>query len=227
MAKGKRTYKRSRAKVSGTADYIIPVAVVIAGGVGLWYLWKNVLEPLSNLGGSLFSLKTGTLVQTPAGPVGISASGPTGSSATGAGQEPAIQNNITALQWLTNYYNGRGNPPTDCFTSALYAANPGNALIGAGDAQNLFNLIHSQAGNWFTVGDFTGIQAAFQNVVENQTDISYVASLFESANGMDLFTYITQGNTFGNGMNPAANNLQLVQQFVQWALSLQQTGQAV
>jgi hypothetical protein len=226
MAKGRNTSRRRPAKVSGAADYIIPVAVVVAGGIGLWYLWKNVLEPIANITGSAFSLKTGTLVQTPAGPVGISASGPTGTSTTGAGQEPAIQDNISALQWLTNYYNGRGNPPTDCFTGALYTANPGNALIGSGDAQSLFNLIHSQAGTWFSVGDFTGIQAAFQNVVENQTDISYVGSLFQAANGMDLFTYITQGNTFGNGMNPAANNLQLVQQFVQWALSLQQTGQA-
>lgn len=221
------THRRRPAKVSGAADYIIPVAVVIAGGIGLWYLWKNVLQPLSNLGGSLFSLKGGTLVQTPLGPVGIQSSDKNVPAGTPAGSEPSIQNNIDALQWLTTYYNGRGNPATDCFTGTLYAASPGNALIGSGDAQNLFNLIHSQAGNWFTVGDFTGILAAFQNVVENQTDISYVASLFESANGMDLFTYITQGNTFGNGMNPAANNLQLVQQFVQWALSLQQTGQAV
>jgi len=227
MAKRKKTYRRKQGKVSGTADYIIPVAVVIAGGIGLWYLWKNVLEPLSNLGGSLFSLKSGTLVQTPAGPIGIAASDLNVPAGTPAGSQSAIQNNIDALQWLTTYYNGRSSPPTDCFTGTLYANNPGNALIGSGDAQNLFTLIHSQAGNWFTVGDFTGIQAAFQNVVENQTDISYVASLFEAANGMDLFTYITQGNTFGNGMNPAANNLQLVQQFVQWALSLQQTGTAV
>jgi hypothetical protein len=220
MAKRKKT-------ISGVADYIIPVAVVVAGGIGLWYLWKNVLEPLASITGSLFTLKGGTLVQTPAGPVGIGASDLSAPPGTPAGSQTAVMSNITALQWLTTYYNGRGVPPTDCFSGALYAASPGNALIGPGDAQALFNLIHSQAGNWFTVGDFTGVQGAFQNVVENQTDVSYVASLFESANGMDMFTYITQGNTFGNGMNPGANNLQLVQAFVQWALSLQTTGQAV
>jgi hypothetical protein len=215
----------AKKKVSGGADYIIPIAVVTVAGVGIWFLYTKVWEPLSGLAGSVFSLSGGTLVKTPLGNVGIEASGPTSTPGTPAGTEPAVLNNITALKWLTDYYNNRGNPASDCFTGTLYAANPGNALIGSGDAQSLYALLHSQAGGWFSVGDFNGILSAFQNVVDNQTDLSYVSSIFQANNGMDLFTYITQGDTFGNGLNPTGDNLQLVQSFVQWGLSLPLTGQ--
>jgi hypothetical protein len=141
--------------------------------------------------------------------------------AQASNQEQNLSSNITAQTWLNNYAQTRGQ---DCFTNALYLDNPANATLGAGDALNLFNLIHSQAGTWFSTGDFTGILAAFQNVVNNQTDVSYVANYFQDNNGMDLFQYITQASTFANGMNEAGNNMQLVQQFVQWCIGLTQAG---
>jgi hypothetical protein len=197
----------AKRKVSGAADYIIPVGVV---ALGVWGLYK-----LGIFGGSGSGLTPGS---TP--PV-LANLFNGGTSAQPANQTQNLSSNITAQTWLNNYSQTRGQ---DCFTNALFVANPGNALLGAGDAQTLYHLIKSQSGYWFSSGDFTGILAAFQNLCENQTDISEVAAIFQTNTGKDMFDYITQGDTFANGENEAGNNMQLVQQFVQWAISLPQTG---
>lgn len=198
----------ARKKISGPADYIIPVAVV---GLGVWGLYK-----LGIFGNSGSGLTPGS---TP--PV-LSNLFNLGGQGQEANQQQQLANNISAQTWLNNYSNTRGN---DCFTGTLFNANPGNSLLGVGDAQTLYHMIRSQAGTWFSAGDFTGIQAAFQNLCENQTDISQVGALFQTNTGSDLFAYITQGSTFANGENQAGNNMQLVMQFVQWATGLPQTGQ--
>jgi hypothetical protein len=176
------------------------VAVV---GLGLWGLYK-----LGILGGSGAGSGLTTTLNLGAGGL------PTATAAQ-------LNSNIAAQNWLVNYNKTRGQ---DCFTGALYNANPGNALLGVGDAQTLYHMIRSQAGTWFSSGDFNGILIGFQNLCENQTDISEVAALFQTNLGMDMFGYITQNSTFGNGENETGDNFQLVQQFVQWATGLPQTG---
>jgi hypothetical protein len=194
-------------KVSGAADYIIPLGVV---GLAIWGLNK-----LGIFGGGGTGLDPGS---TPK-PLAVLFNGPSGAQASN--MQANLSRNITAQTWLNNYASTRGQ---DCFTSALYKANPGAVLIGPGDAIALYHLVKSQSGYWFSTGDFTGILAAFQNVVDNQTDMSYVATFFE-ANVGDMFNYITQSSTFANGENEAGNNMQLVAQFVQWAIGLPVTGQ--
>lgn len=201
MARGK--------KISGTADYIIPVAVV---GLGVWGLYK--LGIFGDSGGS--GLTPGSSPK----PLSVLFNG--ASPAQPSNMMAQASSNVTAQTWLNNYAGNRGQ---DCFTGTLYSATPTNALIGPGDAVNLYHLVRDQAGTFFTTGDFTGILAAFQNVVENQTDISFVGMLFQINTGKDLFQYITQSSTYANGDNEAGNNMQLVQQFVQWAVSLPVTGQ--
>jgi hypothetical protein len=197
----------ARKKVSGLENYIIPLGIV---GLGIFALYK-----LGFLG------NTGSGLAPGSSPSMVSSSDNLSTGAQATNQEQSLSANITAQTWLNNYSQTRGQ---DCFTNALYLANPANATLGAGDALALYNLIHSQAGTWFTTGDFTGILAAFQNVVNNQTDVSYVANYFQDNNGMDLFQYITQANTFANGLNESGNNMQLVQQFVQWCIGLTQAG---
>jgi hypothetical protein len=194
-------------KIAGFADYIIPLGVV---GLGVWGLYK--LGIFGNSGSGL----------TPGSTPPVLANLFNG----GTGAQPSnmmanASTNITAQTWLNNYSQTRGQ---DCFTGALFNSNPNGALLGPGDAQTLYHLIRSQAGTWFSAGDFTGIQAAFQNLCENQTDISEVGALFQTNTGQDLFQYITKASTFANGQNEAGNNMQLVQQFVQWATGLPQTG---
>jgi hypothetical protein len=197
----------AKKKMSGASDYIIPVAVV---GLGIYFLNKlGIFGSGSGLAPGSAPPVLSTLLNNPTG-------GQT------ANQQSNLSSNITAQTWLNNYANTRGQ---DCFTGALFAANPGNALLGVGDAQTLYHAIKSQSGYWFSSGDFTGILAAFQNLCENQTDISEVATIFQANTGMDMFQYITQASTFANGLNEAGNNMQLVQQFVQWATGLPQTGQ--
>jgi hypothetical protein len=198
---------RRKKKLSGMEGYIIPIAVVVGGGIVVYVVGKNI--GLWGSGGSgLAPGSSPTLLNN-------ALALPIAGQATN--QQLNITDNISAQTWLNNYASTRGQ---DCFTNALYVASPGNATLGPGDAQDLYNLIHSQAGTWFSDGDFTGVLAAFQNVVENQTDVSYVASLFQTNDNTDLFTYITKASTFANGTNPAGNNMQLVQQFVQWCIGL-------
>jgi hypothetical protein len=201
----------AKKKVSGFEGYILPLAAVIGG-----YVILNNLGIFGSGGNNGSGLGAGSGPSAVANALGLQSPGGT------ANQNANVSSNISAQTWLNNYSKTRGQ---DCFTNALYVANPANAQLGPGDAVGLFNLVHSQAGSWFSDGDFTGIQAAFDNVVENQTDISFVASMFQSTNGKDLFQYITQANTFANGTNEAGNNMQLVQQFVQWAIGLPLTGQ--
>jgi hypothetical protein len=203
---------RKKKGIAGAADYIIPIAVVLGGTYVIYRIGQSIGLWGQGTGSGLAPGSSPSLIQNLTGP--------------GAVLAPATLNqltdNVTAQTWLNNYAQTRGQ---DCFTSALYKANPGNATLGPGDAQTLYNLIHSQAGTWFSDGDFTGVLAAFQNVVENQTDVSFVASLFEQNDNKDLFTYITQAGTFANGTNPSHDNMQLVQQFVQWCLGLSVSGQ--
>ena len=202
-----------RKKVAGAEGYIIPVGVV---ALGLWGLYKLGIIGPSGGGSGL----------TPGSTPPVLANLFNGGTSAQPGNQMAnVSSNITAQTWLNNYGNTRGNPSQDCFTNYLFNANPGNALLGVGDAMTLYHLIRSQAGTFFSSGDFTGILAAFQNLVDNQTDMSQVAALFQINTGMDMFQYITQAATFANGQNEAGDNMQLVQQFIQWALALPVTGQ--
>jgi hypothetical protein len=190
-------------KISGFADYIIPLAVV---GVG-WYVLNElgVFGSSSGAGTGLSIANNSTGITLPGGP------------------SPAqTATNLSALDALDAYVKVRNaqNPPQDCFTSYLYKADPSNASISMATAQALWQNIHDAAGTWFTQGDFTGIQADFQAVVGNQTDISMVASLFEQNDGKDLWYYILNGSTFNNSGGAEQNNIQQVAAFVQWCTSL-------
>jgi hypothetical protein len=195
-------------KMAGTADYIIPLGII---GLGVFVMYKLGLFSPSGAGSGLTTTLT-TAASNVATSLGIQ---------TPVSTVNQLANNISAQTWLNNYNQTRGQ---DCFTNALWLSNPAGAQLGAGDAQTLWALVHSQAGTWFSDGDFTGILAAFDNLVQNQTDISEVANIFQTQDSMDFFGYITQSNTFGNGMNPEGNNFQLVQQFVQWAIALPISG---
>jgi hypothetical protein len=221
----------AKKKVSGLSDNIsMIVTLALVAGVGwLGYeAYQFITTTLASTFKNIFTLGGGALVQTPLGPVGITSQGgqiPGSGPGVAAGNEPIMQTNVQALQWLTSYNTTRGASPTDCLSPAVYNAAPGNVLIGSGDAQSLYNFVHSAAGTWFTVGNFDGLLAKFQNVCANQADVSYVASLFQTNDGSDLFTYITQGNTFGNGMNsPTYDNLTSVWDFCVWALALPASG---
>ena len=171
----------TRKKMGGTADYIIPAAVV---GLGIWGLNK-----LGIFGGGGSGLDPNSSPKPLT--VALNNASPMQSANMGAN----LSSNISAQTWLNNYGKTRGQ---DRFTPALYNANPGNILIGPGDAIALYHLVRSNAGTWFSTEDFTGILAAFQNVVDNQTDMSYVATFFQNNVG-DMFNYITQASTFRRG----------------------------
>jgi hypothetical protein len=200
-ARLKQFVMAKKKKVAGFENYILPLFGV---GVGLYILNELGLFGPSTPGG--FSI--------PGNSTGIALPG-----APSAAQTTA---NLSAMDSLDAYIKVRNaqNPPQDCFTSFLYKADPSNASISPATAQALWQNIHDAAGTWFSVGNFTGIQADFQAVVGNQTDISMVAQLFEQNDGKDMWFYILNPSTFNNQGNPEQNNLQQVAAFVQWATAL-------
>jgi hypothetical protein len=183
----------TRKKMGSTADYIIPLVVLGAIGLGGYYVYQK-----------LFGSSPGPALPGPA------ASSPVGQS---------VQ---TAFTGLAAYLKARetAGAASDCFTSYLYKADPSNASIDQATAQALYANIHAAAGGWFTHGNFQGILEDFQAVVGNQTDISFVALMFEQQDGKDMLNYILNTSTFGNNSNPDGNNYALVWAFVQWAISL-------
>lgn len=89
-------------------------------------------------------------------------------------QTPVSQENQDAMTWLDNW--GKQNVNGGFLSSSLYDNSPGDASIDAATANNLLTNVKNTSG-WFS-DDMSALQGQFQSVVGNQTDISYVSSLF-------------------------------------------------
>jgi hypothetical protein len=196
---------KSRKRVGGTADYIIPIGILALGAL------------IANKFGLFTFLSSGSSSTPPPGygtPGAVTAPGlPTttdmgkltleASDAIDAALQAADANTLTS-PWLPN----------------MYQANPTDASIDLATAQNLFQNILDADGGFWSSGDFGPILGDFQAVVGNQTDISFVSYICQQQKGKPLDDFLLQTNTFGNGGGSGPGNMVLLWAFVQWVQSL-------
>jgi hypothetical protein len=183
----------AKKKIAGGADYIIPIAVVIAG----LYLWNKV--------SGIFSEGSSSNPSNVPGMANLTAQGQSNSTA-----DTNIENYVAS----DAYTNGQS-----CFTSYLYQQNPGNATITQDQAQSLFDAIDNQISIWpWNCNDFGPVLTAFQGLAANQTDISFVSTLVTG--GPDLLNWIrSEFETPCSSGDGAANPVN-IWNFVTWATGL-------
>lgn len=187
-------------KMSGTADYIIPLAVV---GLGVFALYK-----LGFLGGSSSSGGGGSVL-------------PSLQSSSTATQQATI----ATLDTLQTFYNAQP-AATNPFLPTLYAGNPSCPSITTAQAASLWaDIVTAYNGSGLlslfkAEPDMSTLLPAFQTIVQSGCDISLVCSYCESATGQDLGTYMF--NSFANDQTGTSGvtNMQMLSNFVMWAFAL-------
>ena len=188
-----------RKKVSGTADYIIPLAVV---GLGVFVLYKMGLIG-GNSGG---------------GGGGLLPSAQSSSTAT-------QQATLVTLDTLQAFYNAQP-AATNPFSPDLYDNNPDCPSITSTQAQSLWSdIVTAYNGSGFISlfkanPDMSPLLGQFQAIVQSACDISLVATLCENATGDDLGTYLF--NSFSNDQTGSSGqtNMQMLNNFMKWAFAL-------
>jgi hypothetical protein len=191
---------RRRKKISGAADYIIPLAVV---GLGFYVLNKFGLFGSGSGSGS--SIPGGAYIP------GTASSSPATQQQT-LQIEDTIDNAAQAL--------GSQNP----LYVNIYNNNPGCVTISSDQATSLWNDIYtaSDPGFFFSGknADLSGVLASFQQTVQNQCDLSYVATLAVSNYGEDLWNFLRKFFFNDQTGTSGETNMQMSQDFWNWAVSL-------
>lgn len=186
--------RRKKVSGSGPADYIIPIAVVI-GGIYLINKFSGILSEGS-----------------PGNPSNV----PGMANLTAQGQA-----NTTADNSITNYMQNDAtyNSGQSWSTGYLYNQNNNNAAIDQETAQSLWDAIQNNWSIWpWNCNNFLPVLQAFQNVVQNQTDISYVATFVPGEKDLLLYLQDKYGVPCSSG-DGAANPVN-TWTFIQWANAL-------
>jgi hypothetical protein len=181
-------------KISGAADYIIPLGVL---GLGVLILYK-----LGVFGGSS------------SGP-GLSLPGNTNVTPTSPAGQAAIATLTAVEQWDT------GNPGNFLYAD-MYNANPDDAYIDQTDATSLYSDVWaaSDPGIFIHNPDFSGVLANFQATVKNQTDISFVSATMFAAQGVDLATCLAQNFYTAKVGTSGKSQIQMAWDFINYGISL-------
>jgi hypothetical protein len=182
-----------RKKISGGADYIIPIAVVLGG-----------LYLVSKISG-FFSEGSASNPSNVPGMANLTAQGTANTAADTNIESYADSASFTGGQsWSTSY---------------LYNQNSGNATIDQPGAQALWETIQNQISFWpWNCNDFGPVLTAFQAAVQNQTDISFVATFVPG--GKDLLTYLRDNFEVPCSSGDGAQNPVNIWAFINWANGL-------
>jgi hypothetical protein len=183
----------SRKKISGGADYIIPLAVVLGG----LYLWSKISGFLSEGSASNPSNVPGMANLTAQGTANASAD-------TNIETYASSASFTTGQSWSTSY---------------LYNQNADTATIDQTGAQALWSAIQNQISFWpWGCNDFGPVLTAFQASAQNQTDISFVATFVPG--GGDLLTYLRANFEVPCSDGDGAQNPVNLWAFINWANGL-------
>jgi hypothetical protein len=187
-------------KMSGTADYIIPLAVV---GLGVFVLYK-----LGFIGNSSGSGSGGGGLLSPL-------------SSSPATQQATLSLDDTAVQ----FYQAQPTA-TSPFLPTLYNSNTACPSITSDEASSLWSDVQTAYnGSGFlsifkAQPDMSPLLAQFQTYVQSACDISLVSLICQQATGSDLGTFMF--NSFANDQTGSSGqtNMTMLYNFIQWAFAL-------
>jgi hypothetical protein len=196
----------ARKKVSGGADWIIPVAVVTAVGIGLYFLWQEIF------GGS-------------GGPGPVSAVNKAINNAAASSSQQtqvATVENATALDAWYNTQSDATNP----FLPTLFDTGNDCSVLADNIAQDLWADLYtaSNATAFFKpTPDLSGVQANWQGYVQNQCDVSFIASNCQAQTGDTLWNFMVKYFVNDTTGTSGKTNVVMFNDLVRWVASLPQT----
>ena len=151
----------ARKKVSGSADYIIPLAIVV--GVGA-------------LGYAVYQFFFGSSTSSGTGPAGALN---TAVNNAFASSPPATQTGTMMTATALDAWYQTQVDATNPFLQNLYSANNACPTITIAIANDLFSTLYTaaNAGAFFKpTPDMSGILTQWQQYVKNQCDVSFIAN---------------------------------------------------
>lgn len=177
-------------KIAGGADYIIPIGILIAGYI--------ILNKLGVFGSG-------------------SGAGPGQSSSTATQQQT-----LSITDTLDNAAQALGN--ANPLFPNMYNANNNCVSISSDQANSLWADIYAASDpGIFLSGknaDLSGVLAQFQQVVQNQCDVSYISALSVDNYGDTLWDFMRKFFFNDSTGTSGQTNIQMAQAFYNWAVSL-------
>jgi hypothetical protein len=184
-----KTTDMAKKKVGSITTDIIMVAAVL--GVGFYLVKTYILDPLNKDKG-----------------------------ATSPGSQPGqgtSQTDKSVLSTITQQASvAQAQNP---FYGTMYQMSPGDASIDANTANNLWGVVTANVTNYDDTdylpqgrSNFSAVWNAFQSVVGNQVDISFVAYICQQQQQQDLLSFIQSNYTGADGL--------VIQQFIAWVNAL-------
>jgi hypothetical protein len=198
-----------RKKISGGADYVIPVAIVVAVGVGIYYLWNELFGGSGSGSGSGPGKAVTTAINN------LAASSP-------LPQQVASLQTVTALD---NWYNSQTDA-TNPFLPTLFDTGNDCSVLADNVAQDLWAVLYnaSNAEAFFKPEpDLSGILTQWQAYVQNQCDVSFIASNCQQQTNDTLWIFMEKYFLDDETRSSGQTNVAMFWQLVQWVSSLPQT----
>jgi hypothetical protein len=192
----------ARKKISGGADYIIPLGILAGLGIGGYFLYKYLF------GGS------GT-----SSPGGLTAAANNVFASSSAATQTSTMMTATALDaWYQTQVDA-----TNPFLQNLYSANNACPTITIAIANDLFSTLYNaaNAGAFFKpTPDMSGILSQWQQYVKNQCDVSFIANQCMEQFGMNLWAFLEKYFDNDQTGSSGQTNEAMLSALVTWVAAL-------
>jgi hypothetical protein len=203
--------RRAKRKVSGAADYIVPLAVV---GLGAAVLYKFGFFDLFSSGSGSGSGSGSPGLLSPGGALSPQSS-PT-----------VVQQSTLSLDDAVVAFIKAQPTATSPLLSTLYQTSPSGATIDQATATSLWSdLKTAKSGSGFLSlfvdrPDMSPILGQFQAVVQNAIDVSWVATLCQNETSQTLQDWLFNSFAGDNTGTSGQTGMQMLANFVYWAFTL-------
>jgi hypothetical protein len=196
-----------RKKVSGTADYIIPLAIITAVGIGIYYIWQDLFG--GSGGGS--------------GPA--SAVNKALNNATASSPLPTQVSTVQTSTALDAWYNTQQDA-TNPFLPTLFDTGSDCSVLADNIAGDLWADLYtaSNADAFFKPSpDLSNILTEWQKYVQNQCDVSFIASNCQQQTSDTLWNFMVKYFVNDSTGTSGQTNAQMFYNLVLWVSALPQT----
>lgn len=195
-----------RKKISGSADYIIPLGILAFVGIGGYLLWQKLFG--SGSGGGL--------------PGPLAAANTAINNAAGSSSAATQTATAVTTTSLDAWYNGEQDA-TNPFLANLYNADNSCPGIAANVAQDLWASLYTAANAeafFKPTPDMSPILGQWKQFVTNQCDVSFIASLCAAQTGYTLWGFMEKYFANDQTGSSGQTNVTMLYNLIQWVAAL-------
>jgi hypothetical protein len=196
----------ARKKISGGADYIIPIAIIVAVGTGLYFLWDELFGG-SGGGGAASALNKAV------------------NNAAASSPLPTQVSTVQTATALDAWYDTQQDA-TNPFLPTLFDTGNNCSVLADNVAADLWADLYtaSNATAFFKpTPDLSGILAEWQKYVQNQCDVSFIASNCQQQMNDTLWNFMVKYFVNDQTGSSGQTNAAMFYALVQWVSALPQT----